>query len=97
MLMGTKRDYYEILGVDRNATDDDLKASYRKLALKFHPDRNPGDKNAEESFKQAAEAMDGSAVANRCEPLPKDWVEHRNNRHAELLLEWRHGSRGWPD
>ena len=56
--MGTKRDYYEILGVGRSATDDDLKASYRKLALKFHPDRNPGDKNAEESFKEAAEAYE---------------------------------------
>jgi len=56
--MSTKRDYYEILGVSRNAADDDLKASYRKLALKFHPDRNPGNKEAEENFKEAAEAYD---------------------------------------
>ena len=56
--MSTKRDYYEILGVDRNATDDDLKASYRKLALKYHPDRNPGDKEAEDQFKEAAEAYE---------------------------------------
>ncbi len=53
-----KRDYYEILGVSRQANDDELKKSYRKLALKYHPDRNPGDKNAEEQFKEAAEAYE---------------------------------------
>lgn len=52
----TKRDYYEVLGVERSADDQTLKSAYRKLALKFHPDRNPGDKNAEEHFKEAAEA-----------------------------------------
>ena len=56
--MSTKRDYYEVLGVSRSATDDELKASYRKLALKYHPDRNPGDSSAEESFKEAAEAYE---------------------------------------
>src|SRR4051812_39958227 len=52
----TKRDYYEILGVDRAADDQSLKAAYRKLAMKYHPDRNPGDGSAEEKFKEAAEA-----------------------------------------
>jgi molecular chaperone DnaJ len=52
----TKRDYYEILGVGREADEGALKAAYRKLALKFHPDRNPGDAEAEEKFKEAAEA-----------------------------------------
>jgi len=56
--MSTKRDYYEILGVQREASNDELKSSYRKLALKFHPDRNPGDKNAEDQFKEAAEAYE---------------------------------------
>ncbi len=52
----TKRDYYEILGVGRNASEPELKSAYRKAALKYHPDRNPGNKEAEEMFKEAAEA-----------------------------------------
>ena len=54
--MAEKRDYYEVLGVDRNADDETLKHAYRKLAKKYHPDRNPGDKVAEEKFKEATEA-----------------------------------------
>jgi len=56
--MTSKRDYYEILGVERNANESELKASYRKLALKYHPDRNPDNKEAEENFKEASEAYE---------------------------------------
>ena len=53
-----KRDYYEVLEVSRNATGEEIKKAYRQKAMKFHPDRNPGDKDAEEKFKEAAEAYE---------------------------------------
>lgn len=56
--MASKRDYYEVLGVPRTASDDEIKKAYRKMAIKYHPDKNPGDKEAEEKFKEAAEAYD---------------------------------------
>ena len=54
--MATKRDYYEVLGVEKTASEAEIKKAYRKLAIQYHPDKNPGDKEAEEKFKEAAEA-----------------------------------------
>ena len=56
--MSSKRDYYEVLGVGKNASDDEIKKAYRKLAIKYHPDKNPGDKEAEAKFKEINEAHD---------------------------------------
>src|SRR6478735_9952988 len=61
----SKRDYYEILNVTKTATVDEIKKSYRKVAMQFHPDRNPGDKAAEEKFKEAAEAYEVLSDADK--------------------------------
>ena len=60
-----KRDYYEVLGVDKSASADDIKKAYRKLAMKYHPDRNPGDKTAEEKFKEVGEAYEVLSDADK--------------------------------
>ena len=63
----SKRDYYEILGIDKGASVSEIKKAYRKLALKFHPDKNPDDSAAEEKFKEAAEAYEVLSDDNKRE------------------------------
>ena len=58
LLIMAKRDYYEVLGIAKDATADEIKKAYRKLAIKYHPDKNPGNKEAEEKFKEIAEAYE---------------------------------------
>jgi len=71
----SKRDYYDVLGVDRSASDQDIKSAYRRLALKYHPDRNPGDHTAEEHFKAAAEAY--SVLADKDKRARYDRFGHQ--------------------
>src|SRR6476619_126983 len=60
-----KRDYYEVLGVNKDASEEDIKKAYRKLAMKFHPDRNPDSKDSEEKFKEAKEAYEILTAAEK--------------------------------
>ena len=81
----SKRDYYEVLGVERQATDQQVKSAYRKLALKFHPDRNPGDHKAEEAFKEAAEAY--AVLADAQKRSLYDRFGHAAFEHGDSPLQ----------
>src|SRR6201991_5171566 len=70
----SKRDYYEVLAVSRTATDQEIKSAYRRLAMKYHPDKNPNDASAEEKFKEAAEAY--SVLSHTDKRLPYDRFGH---------------------
>ena len=77
-----KRDYYEVLGVDKNASEAEIKKAYRKLAIKYHPDRNPGDKEAEEKFKEAAEA------GYEYEIVPPEKFDEHKDVYEYINAEW---------
>ena len=81
------KDYYKILGVDKKATQDEIKKVYRKLALKHHPDKNPGDKKAEEKFKEISEAYDVLGDAEGCGK--EAGKVQRGHAEAPLALEKR--------
>ena len=76
----SKRDYYEILEVSRSATADEIKKSYRKIAIKYHPDKNPDDKASEDKFKEAAEAYE--ILGNDEKRRRYDQYGHQGNRGA---------------
>src|ERR1051326_2195647 len=85
--MATKRDYYEALGVDRSASAEEIKKAYRKMAVKNHPDKNPGDKQAEESFKEIGEAYE--ALSD-----PQKRAAYDQYGHAAFDPRLRGGGRG---
>jgi molecular chaperone DnaJ len=84
----SKRDYYEILGLDKKASNDEIKKAYRKLAMKYHPDRNPGDTEAEEKFKEAAEAY---------EVLSDEQKKAKYDRFGHSGLKGGQDFHGWTD
>jgi len=76
------KDYYKILGVDKSATQDEIKRKYRKLALKYHPDKNPGDKSAEEKFKEITEAnevLSDPEKRKKYDSLGANWKQYQNS------------------
>ena len=89
-----KRDYYDVLGVNKSASPDELKSAYRKLAVKYHPDKNPGDKSAEDKFKEASEAYgvlsDKSKKENR--GISTGFNE---TRRGYLQVTTKHKTRFW--
>ena len=79
-----KRDYYEVLGVSKGASDSEIKKAYRKMAIKYHPDKNPGDSEAEEKFKEAAEAYEVLSDGNK--RARYDQFGHAGQRDVYVVL-----------
>ena len=85
-----KRDYYEVLGVSRDASDEEIRKTYRKLAMKYHPDRNPDNKQAEENFKEATEAYE--ILSNKEKRAKYDQFGHTE----DTQFQWSSDSAGFP-
>ena len=81
-----KRDYYEILGLNRDASDEDLKKAYRRLAMKYHPDRNPDNPKAEEHFKEAKEAYEILSDAHKRAAYDQYGGDSHHNRVDPIFL-----------
>ena len=86
----SKRDYYEVLGVSKNASEGEIKKAYRKLAIKFHPDKNPGDKQAESNFKEAAEAYEVLSNSQKKTTVRPIWP----CRYGRTRFRWRWNEHG---
>lgn len=85
------KDYYKILGVSKNATKDDIKKAYRKLAMKYHPDKNKGDKNAEEKFKEineANEVLSDDEKRKKYDELGDNWKYYRDSGGTNEGFDW---------
>ncbi len=87
MANGEKRDYYEVLGVHRNASETEIKKAFRKVAVQHHPDKNPGDKAAEEKFKEASEAYEVLSDAQK--RAQYDQFGHAGVSGAGGFSRWR--------
>ena len=83
-----KRDYYDILGINKNASAAEIKKAYRKMAVKYHPDKNPDDKEAEEKFKEAAEAYEILSDADKKARF--DQYGHQAFEGGRFWRRWRH-------
>src|ERR1700756_3642031 len=93
------KDYYKILGVDKKASTEEIKKAYRKLAVKYHPDKNPGNKQAEEKFKEISEAnevLSDPEKRKKFDELGENWRNYRENSSGSGDFDFSKWSTGHP-